>query len=86
MELAETFLSHFEFMKENGILEKKILEQEYYYFKSVLKDRTLEKLLKVMEESQIYKDLLEQIRLRKIDPFTSAKLLADKMINTNISL
>ena len=46
-ELAKTFLSHFDFMKKNSLIDRKRKEHEHLYFHALLKDLTLEKLLRV---------------------------------------
>lgn len=78
-ELAETFLSHFEFMKKNNLIDRKRKELEHLYFHALLKDLTLEKLLLYMESSEIYKKTEKNIQSGSIDPLSAAELMVNKM-------
>ena len=72
-ELAETFLSHFDFMKKNTILDLKKKELERIYFNSLLKDLALEKILLFMKESNNFKEALNEIESGSMDPITAAE-------------
>jgi len=78
-ELADTFLSHFDFMKENGLIDRKRKELEHLYFHSLLKDLTLEKLLLFMKDSEDCKETEEKIQSREIDPLSAAELMVNKI-------
>ena len=78
-ELAETFLSHFEFMKNNSLIDRKRKELEHLYFHAILKDLTLERLLLYMESSEIYKKTEKKIQSGSIDPLSAAELMVNKM-------
>ena len=72
-ELADTFLSHFDFMKKNTILDLKKKELERIYFNSLLKDLALEKILLFMKSSKDFKDVLNKIESGSMDPITAAE-------------
>jgi len=78
-ELAETFLSHFVFMKKNGLIDRKRKELEHLYFHSLLKDLTLEKLLLFMKGSKDCKKIEEKIQSREIDPLSAAELMVNNI-------
>ena len=78
-ELAETFLSHFVFMKKNGLIDRKRKELEHLYFHSLLKDLTLEKLLLFMKGSEDCKKIEEKIQSREIDPLSAAELMVNNI-------
>ena len=78
-ELAETFLSHFVFMKKNGLIDRKRKELEHLYFHSLLKDLTLEKLLLFMKGSEDFKKIEEKIQSREIDPLSAAELMVNNI-------
>ena len=78
-ELAKTFLSHFEFMKKNSLIDRKRKELEHLYFHALLKDLTLEKLLLFMEGSEICKNIEKKIRSGSMDPLSAAELMVNKM-------
>lgn len=79
-ELADTFLSHFDFMKTNGLIDRKREELEHLYFHSLLKDLALEKLLLFMKDSEDCKKTEKKIQSREMDPLSAAELLVNQMI------
>ncbi|WP_299981957.1 methylmalonyl Co-A mutase-associated GTPase MeaB [Desulfobacula sp.] len=78
-ELANAFLFHFDFMKKNSLMDQKRKEQELLYFKTILKDLTLEKLLLFMETSEEYREVLKKIQSCAIDPLSAAELVFNKV-------
>jgi GTPase len=79
-ELADTFLSHQESMRQNGQLLLKIKKMEHLYFNSLLKDLTLEKILMLMRNSECFKQALNKIESGAIDPLTAAEQMTNKMM------
>jgi len=78
-ELADTFLSHFDFMKKNSLLDQKRTEIEKFYFKSLLKDLTLNKILSFMETSEDYMKVLKNIQSHEMDPLSAAELVVNNI-------
>ncbi len=78
-ELATTFLSHFDFMKNNGLMDSKIKELNSLYFQSLLKDLTLKKILLFMKDSQDCKEILKAIESHEINPITAAEDMVNKL-------
>ncbi|MCK5163258.1 MAG: methylmalonyl Co-A mutase-associated GTPase MeaB [Desulfobacula sp.] len=78
-ELADVFLSHFDFMKKNNLIDLKKKEMEKSYFNSLLKDLTLEKLLLFMKESEDCKKAEKKISAGVIDPLSAAELVVNKI-------
>ena len=79
-ELADTFLSHFDFMKKNTILDFKKKELERIYFNSLLKDLALEKIFLFMKESNDFKEALNKIESGSMDPITAAENVVNIMM------
>jgi GTPase len=79
-EVAQTFLSHFDFMKKNNLIDQKRNAMEKSYFHSLLKDLILEKLLLFMKSSEDCKKVEKKIRSGSMDPFSAAELLANQLI------
>jgi LAO/AO transport system kinase len=79
-EVANAFLSHFDFMKENNLLDKKINEMETSYFRLLIKDLALERLLLYMEDSASYKQVVKKIESGAMDPISAAELIVNKLI------
>ncbi|NOX33107.1 MAG: methylmalonyl Co-A mutase-associated GTPase MeaB [Deltaproteobacteria bacterium] len=78
-ELADTFLSHFEFMEQNSSINEKRKELELLYFQSLLKDLTLEKILLFIKESKDFKAAAGKIKSRRMDPLTAAEKIVNKI-------
>ncbi len=79
-ELAGAFLSHFDFMKENNLIDQKRNAMETSYFHSLLKDLTLEKLLLFMKGSEDCKKVEKKIQSGVMNPLSAAELLVNKLI------
>ena len=77
--LAQTFLSHFDYMKKNKIFDAKKRELDRIYFKLLLKDMTLEKILSLMEGSKDFEKAIGQIESLKTDPLSAAEDMANKI-------
>jgi LAO/AO transport system kinase len=78
-ELADTFLSHFDFMKNNSLLDQKRKEIEKSYFTSLLKDLILKKVLLFMETSEEYMEVLTKIQSHEMDPLSAAELVVNNI-------
>lgn len=78
-ELADTFLSFFDFMKKNSLMEQKRKNQEKAYFNALLKELTMEKLLLFIKDSKEYKQGLKKIENQSIDPLAMAEEILNKM-------
>jgi LAO/AO transport system kinase len=81
-ELAHTFLSHFDFMKENNLIKPKKDAIEKSYFNSLLQDLALEKLLLFMKSSEAYMEVLQKIQSGSIDPLSAAESVVDNLMVT----
>lgn len=79
-ELADTFLSHFDFLKKHNLTDQTKRNQETLYFKSLLKDLTLAKIHSFMETSPAYKSVLKRIQTHEMDPISAAEHVVNTMI------
>ncbi|WP_300463944.1 methylmalonyl Co-A mutase-associated GTPase MeaB [Desulfobacula sp.] len=79
-ELADTFLSHFDFLKKNSLTDQTKRTQETLYFKSLLNDLTLEKIRSFMEASPKYDAVLKKIQTHEMDPISAAEHVVNTMI------
>ncbi len=79
-ELADTFLSHFDFMGQNNAFDTKKNEMENSYFNALLKDLTIDKIVEFIKTSDKYVKTLKKIESREIDPLSAAQILADTII------
>jgi len=79
-ELADSFLSHFNFMEKNGLIDLKRKEMERVYFQSLLKELTLEKILLFMKNSADSKEALRKIESGSLDPLSAAEDMVSKLV------
>lgn len=75
--LADLFLAHLHSMEESGELREKRMVRDQAYFISMVRDlaaaRVEEAVRSWMNGSDQYRDALERLAARDIDPFTAAK-------------
>ena len=79
-ELADTFLSHFDFLNKSSAFERKKCEMENSYFETLLKDLILNKTVAFIKTSDIYAETIKNIQSRKIDPLSAAQILTNEII------
>ena len=79
-EVADAFLSHFDFMKNNNLIDQKRNAMEKSYFNSLLKDLILEKLFLYMKNSEACKKIEKEIQSGSMDPLSAAEFLVNKLI------
>ncbi|MCP4719168.1 MAG: methylmalonyl Co-A mutase-associated GTPase MeaB [Desulfobacteraceae bacterium] len=80
--LADTFLVHYKFLEKNNLMEEKRKEQERLYFTCLLKNLFISKLLLNVENTRDYKEVLNKLGSREINPITAAEQVVEKMLNT----
>ena len=74
-ELADTFLSHYEFLKQQGLLAQRQKEMDLAYFRTLIRDLTLEKIMAFIEEPGDYHDASRKIDTGEVDPLSAAEEL-----------
>ncbi len=79
-ELAAAFLAHQGFMKINNLMAEKRRRQETAYFNALLRDITLKRLLNFMENAPEYRDVLDKLEAREINPVSAAEKMVKKLI------
>jgi len=79
-ELADVFLSHFDFLKKENRLEQKRKYLKCSYFQSLVKDLALEKILVQIQDSKDYEDSLKRLEAHETDPVTAAESVVNKLM------
>lgn len=79
-EVAKAFLSHFDFMTKTGALDQKKTGMKASYFKLLLKDLTLERILRFIETSPEYVAVSNKIQSGEMDPLSAAEFVMDHII------
>jgi LAO/AO transport system kinase len=74
-ELAHAFLSHYEFLKQQGLLVQIQKEMDLAYFKTLVKDLALEKIMTAIKDSGEYHEAFRKIDTGEVNPLTAAEEL-----------
>lgn len=82
-EVAQTFLSHLDVMKKDDSFNIKQKELERFYFHTLLKDLTFEKINSFINESTDIENALKDIELQKEDPISAAQHVVNKLCRFN---
>ena len=63
-------------------MDEKKKEQERLYFTCLLRNLFISKLLLSVENTRDYKEVLNKLGSREIDPITAAEQVVEKVLNT----
>jgi LAO/AO transport system kinase len=74
-ELVDAFWAHREYLLESGKFAKHNAEREFQFFRRLLVEMTTEKIFDEMKERPGFKGLLENLKSRKIDPYSAAEMI-----------
>jgi LAO/AO transport system kinase len=72
-ELVQEFESHREYLKSSGALQRLIEERNSKLFVDTLRDELFERVFHSIEESGKYRQILDGMRERSIDPYTAVE-------------
>ena len=83
-ELAQAFLGHYEFLNQQGLLVQRQKQMELEYFKTLVRDMALEKIMSAICDSEIYHETLNKIRTKGLDPLSATEEVIG-LINLNFN-
>lgn len=72
-ELVDAFFAHREHLKEKGKLSERLAAREIHFFKELVKEFAFDAIKSSMDDSEEYGNLLEDLKQRKIDPYSAAE-------------
>lgn len=78
-ELVDTFQSHRRFLIDNGTFSEHNFKLEFEFFKRLVMVMAAEKIFANASGSPIYLDIIEALKNRKIDPFSAAERVMDRL-------
>jgi LAO/AO transport system kinase len=74
-ELVEAFLAHRKHLQESGTLADRMVKRELHFFKELVKEMAYEKIFAALGDNGALKGLIEDLKARKVDPYTAAEKL-----------
>jgi LAO/AO transport system kinase len=74
-ELVDAFFAHRDYLRDNGKFNEHNIEREYQFFRRLVMEMAADKIYSTVEDLPEYNQLLENLRDRKIDPYSAAETL-----------
>jgi LAO/AO transport system kinase len=74
-ELVDVFCHHRQFLIDSGRFHEHNFRQEFQFFRHLVKEMAAERIFGSVSDSPPYRGLLENLKNRKIDPFSAAEQL-----------
>lgn len=78
-ELVEASYAHRKFLMQSGKFDERNVEREYQFFRRLVREMAADKIFTSIEELAGYETLLDNLRDRKIDPYSAAEVLVSGM-------
>jgi LAO/AO transport system kinase len=74
-DLVEACLSHHAHLRENGRLDAVAARRSEHFFREILRDRAADEILRAAASTDRFAGLLEDVRSRRIDPYSASTAL-----------
>ena len=74
-ELVDAFYAHRDYLKQNERFNEHNIEREYQFFRRLVMEMAADKIYNSVEDLPAYSKLLDNLRDRKIDPYSAAETL-----------
>jgi LAO/AO transport system kinase len=78
-ELVDAFLDHRSYLRESGKLVPKLEKRDFHFFLELLRNGASEKILRAADTSPSYLAVIEDLKARRIDPYSAAEALIEKL-------
>jgi LAO/AO transport system kinase len=78
-QLVDAFLTHRSSLLESGELTRRVARRELHFFEELLKQVVSEKILAGAAARPDYQALLEDLKMRRVDPYTAAEKLVESL-------
>jgi LAO/AO transport system kinase len=78
-ELVHALLDHRKYLSESGKLAQKMEKRALHFFLELLRKRTSEMILRAADANPGYRALIEDLKARRIDPYSAAEALVEKL-------
>jgi LAO/AO transport system kinase len=74
-ELVDAFYAHRDYLTQNEKFNEHNIEREYQFFRRLVMEMAADKIYNSVEDLPAYSKLLDNLRDRKIDPYSAAETL-----------
>lgn len=71
-EVVDAFLAHRQWARDSGFLKDRIAKRELHFFHNLVKERALVRILESLGDASQYRNLMDELTTRRIDPFSAA--------------
>ncbi len=75
IELVDAFWQHRKFLLDSGQFDAHNFKWEFHFFRQLVMEMAADRIFSQMKESTAYRELFEDLKNRKVDPFSAAELL-----------
>jgi LAO/AO transport system kinase len=75
IELVDAFWQHRKFLLDSGLFDEHNVKWEFQFFRQLVMEMAADRIFSQMKESTAYRELFEDLKNRKVDPFSAAELL-----------
>ena len=79
-ELVDAFFAHRDYLSDNGKFTEHNIEREYQFFRRLVMEMAADKIYHTVEDLPEYHQLLDNLRNRKIDPYSAAETLINGLV------
>ncbi len=79
LEIVDAFRNHRRFLIDTGSLSEYNFKREFQFFKKFVMEMAAGRIFDNVSDSPFYDGILEDLKNRKIDPFTAAEKLTDRL-------
>ena len=74
-ELVDAFWRHRQFLMENGAFDEHNFKWEFQLFRQLVMEMAADRIFSAIQDSPSYLELCDDLKNRKMDPFSAAELL-----------
>jgi LAO/AO transport system kinase len=79
-ELVDAFFVHRDYLTDNGKFQEHNTEREYQFFRRLVMEMAADKIYTTVEDLPAYSELMDDLRDRKIDPYSAAETIISGLV------
>lgn len=79
IELVDTFWRHHQFLMDSGKFDDHNFKWEFQFFRQLVMEMAADRIFNEMKDSPAYLTLCDDLKNRKIDPFSAAEVLTRRL-------
>jgi LAO/AO transport system kinase len=79
-ELVDAFFAHRDYLTDNGKFQEHNTEREYQFFRRLVMEMAADKIYTTVEDLPAYSELMDDLRDRKIDPYSAAETIISGLV------